>query len=347
MTSYLFPEEGGIDGSPKVAKYVNIDGRAPEELPGGVPTIGIWGEWNTAGSGFNRRGDIDAQIGPDPDANFHFGDKGHTEVATSAAAFEVTFEFLAEMPPAHTDVVPAATDEVTIAGRAVLFPQNEGYDGATVEVWPVEPSTGQRSQEEPRARQVVDATGQFGPLAVERGAHYELAIVRPDSPNIHHFYFEPFVRDDHFVRLLTSPPGQGVGALIPTSADTTNLIAFRMREFWGDQGQESDELVIDGVNVVQPNTSPRSAVNLVVFAFDDESDLETDLGKGVIPPFGAISFLTAVDLAIPASPDGDRSVPVVQTIRGGPETATLHVPNRPSDTHANSVIFWDFTGPTG
>ena len=38
-TSYLFPDEGGIDGSPKVAKYVNIDGRSPDELPGGVRLV--------------------------------------------------------------------------------------------------------------------------------------------------------------------------------------------------------------------------------------------------------------------------------------------------------------------
>jgi pimeloyl-ACP methyl ester carboxylesterase len=345
LTSYLDPATGP-DGSAKVAKYVNIDGRAPEARPGGVATIGIWGEWNTAGSGFSRS-DVSAQIGPDPRANFHFADKGHTEVATSAAAFLPLFEFLAETAPEHLDVVPASTDTVTIAGRALLFPQNEGYDGATVQVWSVDPGTGRRSQATPTASQVVGAGGDFGPVAVQRGAHYELAITRPDSPNVHHFYVEPFVRDNHHLRLLTSRPGEGVGALVPSSDDTTNLIVFRMRELWGDQGARSDQLLIDGVSVVQPHTSPRSAVNLVLFAFDDGDDLVTDLGKGVIPPFDSIGFVTAVDVAIPASPDGSRSVPVVQTVRGGPATTTLHVPNRPSTTHANTVLFSDWTGGTG
>lgn len=346
VTAYLDPAEGGIDAGGKVAKYVNIDGRSPEVLPGGVPSIGIWGEWNTAGSGFNRRGDTDAQIGPDPAFNFHFGAKSHTEVATSAAAFQPIFEFLAERAPERPDVVAATTDEVTIAGRAVLFPQNEGYDGATVEVWPVDPATGQRTGDEPAASQVVDPSGDFGPFSVPRDVHHELAIVRPDGPNEHHFYFEPFVRDDHFVRLLTSRPGEGIAALIPTSPETTNLISFRMRELWGDQGAQSDRLVVDGVSVVEPSTSPRSAVNLVAFTFDHEGDLVTDVGKGVIPPFDSIGFLTAVDVAIPATPEGTRSVPVVQTVRGGP-TVTLNVPNRPSDVHANTVLFWDFTGGTG
>ena len=346
LTSYLEPAEGGIDGSGKVAKYVNIDGRAPEVLPGGVPSIGIWGEWNTAGSGFNRRQDTNAQIGPDPAFNFHFRGKGHTEVATSAGAFQPIFEFLAERAAEHPDVVPDADDEVTIAGRTVLFPQNQGYEGATVQVWPVDPATGQRTADEPAASQVVDASGEFGPITVGRGVHHELAIVRPDSPNVHHFYFEPFVRDDHFVRLLTSRPGEGIAAVIPTSPQTTNLITFRMRELWGDQGAQSDRLLVDGVSVVEPSTSPRSDVNLVAFTFDHESDGVTDLGKGIIPPFDSIGFLTAVDLAIPATPEGTRSVPVVQTVRGGP-TVSLQVPNRPSNVHANSVLFWDFTGGTG
>ena len=70
-TAYL--DDPSFGGAAKVARYVNIDGRSPEELPGGVPTIGIWGEWNTAGSGYNRRGDTNAQIGPDPADTFYFG----------------------------------------------------------------------------------------------------------------------------------------------------------------------------------------------------------------------------------------------------------------------------------
>ena len=47
-TSYL--DDPGYNGAAKVAKYVNIDGRAPEALPGGVPTIGIWGDGANLGN---------------------------------------------------------------------------------------------------------------------------------------------------------------------------------------------------------------------------------------------------------------------------------------------------------
>jgi pimeloyl-ACP methyl ester carboxylesterase len=342
-TSYLFPDEGGIDGSGKVAKYVNIDGRRPAELPGGVPTIGIWGEWNTANSGFNRIGNINAQIGPNPNDNFHFADKSHTEVATSPEAFAHMFRFLTGNDPVTTDVVPEPPGQVTIAGRAVLFPQNAGYEGATVSVWRVDPATGQRVGSQPRAAVLVDASGNFGPIRVNGQHHYELSISRPEvGTSEHHFYFEPFARSNHFVRLQTSPPGEGIAAFIPTSDQSTNFVLLRMREYWGDQGASSDVLAIDGLNILQPNISPRSAVNLVAFAFDDGLDGVTDLGKGVLFPFNLLSFLTAADVFTPASPGGDGVVNLALTTRGGP-TTEINVPNFPSSEHGVTVQFRDYS----
>mgnify|MGYP007029161584 CR=1 FL=1 len=92
---------------------VVIDGRTLAGLPGGVPTIGIWGEWNTADSGYNRRGNTNAQIGPDPADNFYFGTKSHTETATSAEAFAVMYEFL-------TGHVPDPAQEPDPGKRAAL-----------------------------------------------------------------------------------------------------------------------------------------------------------------------------------------------------------------------------------
>jgi hypothetical protein len=337
-TSYL-SGEGGIDGSDKVAKYVNIDGRSPAELPGGVPTIGIWGEWNTAGSGFNRRGDTDAQIGPDPAANFHFGDKSHTEVATSAEAFAVMYEFLTGQSPQTTDVVPEPPGQVTVAGRAVLFPENVGVDGATVEVWRVDSRTGHRIGDRPRAAFPIDASGEFGPVRVNGRWHLEFAIVRPDA-STHHLYTEPFLRSDHFLRLNTSPPGGPLDAITPDSDVTTNVVVTRMREFWGDQGEASDRLIVDGTDVLTLATSPRSGVNLAVFLHDDGLDGVTDVGKGELFPFNLLTFLTAVDAAIPASPDGSGTVRVVEMPRGGNATV-LNVPNWPSSTDPVTVQFRD------
>ena len=338
-TSYL--ADPGFDGADKVDKYVNVDGVALPTLPGGVPTIGIWGEWNTAGSGFNRRGDTNAQIGPDPANNFYFGDKSHTETMTSPEAFNVMYDFLVGEPPSTTDVVAEPPGRVSISGRAVLFPENLGYAGASVEVWRVDPSTGHRIGVRPRASFAVDDSGVFGPVNVHGTKHYELAVVRPEDGSVHHFYFEPFTRSDHFIRLNAARPGTGLEAFTPKSDETTNLVVVRQRELWGDQGASSDVLTIDGTNVLTPLTSPRASANLALFAQDDGLDGITSLDKGVLFPFNLIAFITAADVAIPASIDGGGTVELTETARGSGRTATLNVPNWPSTTDRISVQFRD------
>ncbi len=347
-TSYL--EESAFNGPDKVARYVNIDGRAPEALPGGVPTIGIWGEWNSAGSGYNRNDDMNSQIGPNAEDNYYFPDKSHTEVATSPEAFALMYEFFTGQPPGTTEILPGDGDSRQVSGRAVLFPENVGFETALLTVWPVAADTGQRQGAEPVHREQIGPDGSFGPVEVRAGQYYEFALDRPyqgaaSEPRIHHFYSEPFVRNNHLYRLQSSAVGQSIEAYLPATAEATGMVVLRQREFWGDQGAGSDELFVDGVNVLQPDISPRglgqgSGVNLAVFIFDHESDLMSDLGKGEVFPFSVLTFLTGLDLYLPASPDGSGTINVSLVDRGG-ETTELNVPNWPSSTHRISVMFSD------
>jgi len=356
-TSYL--DSSDFDGPSKVAKYVNIDGRTQPTLPGGVPTIGIWGEWNTADSGYNRRGNTNAVIGPDPGANYYFGTKSHTELATSPEAFALAYRFFTGREPATTDVVPEPPGQVQVSGRAVIFPENVGYAGATVEGWLLDPDTGQRIGTQPLATFDINDSGSFGPIKLNGLKHYEFAVIRPPAngapETVHHFYFEPFSRSDHFVRLNTSRPNTSLELYLPRDPRYTNLVLTRQRDYWGDQGTISDRLLIDGLNVLQANTSPRSGVNLAVFAYDDGvggPDGATDLSKGELFPFNLLTFLTAVDVSISASPDGSGTVAVTDVARGG-GASTVNVPNWPADLHRISIQFRDddpaverFTDPT-
>lgn len=350
-TSYL--DDPGLGGPDKVARYVNIDGRSPENLPGGVPTIGIWGEWNTANSGYNIRDDgSNAQIGPDPASNFYFPEKSHTETATSAEAFALMYEFLTGVAPETTDVVPAPSGDISVAGRALFFPENEGYAGTTVEIWEVEQQTGQRLSGAPLASIDIGASGDFGPVQLRTDRYYEFAMLQDPTPDIptetvHHFYFEPFTHDNYFVRLLSSIPGESISAFLPREADSTGLLSIRQREFWGDQGAQSDRLFIDGLNVLTPAISPRaiaagSGVNIAVFTFDEDGDNVTDLDKGELFPFNQLTFLTGADVFIPASDGGSGVVEIVLVTRGGGETR-LNVPNWPSIDNRTSLMFRDDT----
>jgi hypothetical protein len=335
-TQYL---NGSADRAAKVAKYVNIDGATQATLPGGVPTIGIWGEWNTAGSGFNRRGDTDAVIG-DPADNYYFADKSHTETATSAEAFALMYEFFTGEAPTTTDVVPEPPGQVSVAGRAVIFPENVGATGSTLDVWRVAADTGARIGARPIATQAIDASGDFGPVNVNGLKHYEFAVTRTDG-SVHHFYPEPFSRTDHFLRLNTSRPDEGIEAFIPRSPERTSLVISRQREFWGDQGANSDRLLIDGIDLATPLIAPRVGVNLAMFAFDVNLDGVTDLDAGVPIPFNFLTFLTAGDIAIDASPDASGTVAVTDDARGASSPTTVNVPNWPSDVNRITVQFRD------
>lgn len=345
-TEYL--EDPTFDGPEKVARYANVDGRSPAELPGGVPTIGIWGEWNTAGSGFNRRpGDTNAQIGPNPDDNFYFGTKSHTEVMTSPEAFALMYEFFTGAEPATTDVVPEPPGRVSIAGRAVIFPENIGVDGGVLDVWRVDEATGQRLGGRPLSTQAIDTSGAFGPVNVNGLKSYELALTRPDG-SVHHFYFEPFSRSDHFVRLNTSRPGEGLEAFVPRSDANSSFVVSRQREFWGDQGAQSDELRVDGLDVLNATTSPRAGVNLAVFGYDTSEvpfsvgppDGATDLSY--VPfPFGFVTFITAADVYIPSDGTATTSFALTEVPRGSGSATTINVPTWPSTDNRVTVQFRD------
>ena len=345
-TAYL--DDPAFNGSAKVARYVNIDGRSPEELPGGVPTIGIWGEWNSANSGYNRREDnSNAQIGPDPAANYYFPNRSHTETATSAEAFALMYGFLTGVEARTTAVTPTKSGKVNVAGRALYFPENISFAGATLQVWKIDAATGQRSADKPVETMTTNSSGEFGPIKLDPKQHYEFALLRPatdtfPADSVHHFYPEPYTHDNYFVRLLSSRPGEGIEEFIPVDDATSGMVVLRMREFWGDQGAAGDELFVDGLNVLTPAISPRTGVNIAVFLFDQGSDQTTDLEKGEIFPLNLLTFLTGADVFIPSMFEGAGTVEVSLVTRGG-ETTVLNVPNWPSSTNRVSVMFRDDT----
>jgi hypothetical protein len=187
-------------------------------------------------------------------------------------------------------------------------------------------------------------------VAVSVDKDYEFALLRAATealpvPTVHHFYGDRFYHDNYFVRLLTSIPGESIEAAIPLYEDSASLVMSRQKEFWGDQGATSDELFIDGLNVLTADISPRavgegSGVNLAVFAFDAEGDNITDLERGELFPFSVLTFLTGVDVFIPAASGGTGTTEIVLVHRGG-EESRLNVPNWPSADNRVSVMFRD------
>ncbi|WP_199431352.1 hypothetical protein [Qaidamihabitans albus] len=309
-----------------VRKYVNIDGRSSATPPGGVPTLALWGSLQPDGS-------IGGAV------NVYRPDLGHTEVATSAESFAVLYEFLTGRRPATTAVLPEPPGRVEIEGRAVFFPQNSGAEGR-LEVWRLNPRTGNRTPGGPRHTLRVGADGSFGPVRVNGRRHYELALVRAGRPT-YHFYFEPFERSDRFLRLQVSAPG-GIADYVDRCPGHTAVTVTRNREWWADQSSGgNDRLLFDGTDVLAPAIAPRQRQVIGVFAFDRDCDRTSRLGEP-LPPFSLLPFLTGADLYLPAHPGGREPIAVTQVPRGtGGAARTVLVGNWPSDRHSVTVQFKD------
>jgi pimeloyl-ACP methyl ester carboxylesterase len=310
-----------------VAHYVNIDGASAAAPPGGVPTLALW-----AGAA-PPVGEIVGAI------NVTLDGQEHIQSATSPEAFAEMYAFFRDEAPETTEVVPEPPGQVSIAGQVNFFPSNEGIDGAVLEIWQVDPATGAREGSGPVAARLIDETGDWGPIdEVKGGRSYELAVLREGEADIN-FFYEPFVRSDHFVRLNIAT---GLVPFIDASDDHTALTIVRQKEFCGDLGPDSDVLEIDGTNVINLATASCASVgsgSAAVFLFDDASDGVSNV-TSVPFPFSFLSFLTAADLFIPTDPPG--SVAVSVTPRTGGPTRTVNVPNLPSTQSRVVVNLNDF-----
>lgn len=344
----------------EVARYVNLDGRSLPTEPGGVPTLAVWGEWQSPPDPVH--GVVGAIGGA---RNVYFRDLAHTETASSARTFREIHRFWFGREPATTDVRPGAPGRVEVSGRVVLFPQNTGYAGTRLDVWEVDADTGQRRGHRPLASLPVGETGEFGPLRVHGLRTHEFAVTREDG-SVHHFYQQRFTRDDHFLRLNTGRPGAGLEAYTKHDPRHVNLTVVRGRELWGDQ-PVSDVLTVDRrhdttppINVLTPGVAPRTGpggaggntgeVN-ALFLTDvgvrtatgyADSDQRTDLGKNQLFPFDNLTFLAAADVFVPADPAARGTVRLALTHRGGQRAEVVNVPGWPSTDHRITVAFKDY-----
>jgi len=313
------------DRAARVAHYVNLDGRTAPAPPGGVPTLAVWGEGDPAR----------AIAGA---TNVYLADQSHTQVVTSPETFAQIHAFFTGRAPRTTRIVPEpfAAD---VSGRAVLFPTNVAVAGARLEIYELTSITGQRRRSSPDATFELTGDGSWGPFRARGLSRYEFAIVRVGAPT-HHLYFQPFLRTDRLVMLLTSLPGTGLSALTEVSDAHTNLVVSRNKEWWGDQGEAGDELWINGRNVLNEANSPRAKRVIGMFLYDRSVDQVTDL-TAPIPAFFATPFITGMDVFIPAAPRNLGLAVVVARGRGSGFDALI-VPNWPSADHRITLQFNDY-----
>jgi hypothetical protein len=311
-----------------VAHYINLDGLGGDTLPGGVPTLAIWGSGQPDG---NMTGAT----------NVHLNDETHVETTNSIPTFKAAYKFLTGSDPVTTDVV-AQSGAIQLQGRAVSFPSNVGLKGNKLAVYTLNPATGQRSPATPIASPAIDADGGFGPFNGVGTAYYEFALTRPDG-SVHHVYYEPFRRTDLGIRLLSTDPGTGLEALVEKSAASTAFVVIRNMEFWGDQTAPNlDTLKVNGTSVLNSTTAPKSKLAIALAIYDAGSNKTTNLTT-VPGLFGLLPFLGGIDFYAPSTPTGTGTVTLQETQRhGSGRVHTLVFPNYPSDKNLETVNLDDF-----
>ena len=320
----------------KVAHYVNIDGRTATSLPGGVPTLAIW-----AGKGWTAVPGREI-VGA---TNVLMDNQTHVEVATSAESFVEMYKFFTGKEPLTKNILPEPPCEVKLAGRVVIFPLNVWVGTATLEIWEVDSDTGARIHTTPEAIYSISGNGAWGPFNAKGGVHYEFALLR-EGMATHHFYLEPSIRSNYWIRLLTSLPG-GIADYVDRSDHHSALVIIRNKEFWGDQGVNNDILEINGVNVVTAATCPvikpvyKTGV-IGIWVYDRYADGVSNL-TAPIPYYFAQAFQTGVDLYIPAAIPPNGTISLVLTPRGGSgKKQVINIPNWASSTDRISVQFNDY-----
>jgi pimeloyl-ACP methyl ester carboxylesterase len=326
MYDYLTNGPMAAQRRANVDRYINVDGQSQNP---GVPTLAVW-----AGRGAPGRHMDGAE-------NVTIPNQTHVQTCTSAESFVEYYRFLTGRRPTR-DLV-RQRGPIEVAGKALFFPENRGLSGATVEVWEVN-DTGRRVTTAPLASIAISdgsqGGGAWGPVAVQAGRRYEFALVRTGLPTLH-VYYEPFVRSDYTLRLLESDAIQTYTGLRPGSLSSVNI---RYKELWGDQGAESDQLLINGLSVCTPGLCPISKQVNAFFAFDRNRDGQTDLSSPD-PVLGRLPFIQGGDVFVPASSPPNGTASFQLRSRGAGPVRTLTTPDWES-TSDGVVLQWnDFERP--
>jgi triacylglycerol lipase len=133
----------------------------------------------------------------------------HRETAFSPAAFEAAYRFLTGHAPRTIAIAPEAhpalSGKVTGLGvsstdpKSGNFTNNRPLPGAQLQVYAVDPTTGERRGAAAYTK-TVGEDGLWGPFVAEPGAPYEFVIAAPGYASTH-IYRSPFPRSSTIVNL--------------------------------------------------------------------------------------------------------------------------------------------------
>jgi len=270
----------------KVDGYVHIGSSVqtgPAGPGGSAPTLNIWSPGDAVAQG----GDIPGAV------NVQLADKDHYQVATSKESFAAVWQFFHNQPPPTLEVTPEAI--VCIAGKVLYFGENTPLINAKVEIYQVNPATGERLMTDPWQTFFSDSLGFWGPVNVDGGVTYEF-VATPPTPSQRkiHYFREGFQHLNTLVYLRTIPPPLSLaGILLAGLPNTDNQSVLNVFSASQAVVNGRDTLTVSGSVLSTPQYAAPSKTAIAFFLYDD-GDNQTELSP--VGLFGNFPFLNGVDM---------------------------------------------------
>jgi hypothetical protein len=297
-----------------------------------VPSISFIADKSPTGGGIGGDGEITGATNI-----FLTGGVDHVGAAPHIKTFEEMFKFFNDgEQPETLEILP--TETILVSGKFVQFetaqapeqqPGEEGY----IDIYELDPDTGERVNQDPDAHFIVRDDGTWGPFQAKPDTYYEFFIwgsIREDKGA---YYREPFLRSDAFVYLKH---GELLLSTIDYNDDHTLIVSVRNKALWRDQ----DVLTIDGT-VVSSNPACEPANDTIaLFLYDDLQDGQSALDQS-ISSYDILPFLSGVDFFIPSTPRRTLEVKLVDRHSGA--VHRINVPSLKSRSEGvMAVQFNDF-----
>ena len=145
----------------------------------------------------------------------------HRETAFNKLAFAAQYAFITAKPAGTLFIAqePLPTLSGRVTGMADGLYTNIAVADAEVEIYDVDPKTGERRNSKPAHRKVTGSDGVWGPFVARSDATYEFVLTMAGQP-ITHTYRSPFLRSSDVVHLRPEPfakADEGAGAVVVMS----------------------------------------------------------------------------------------------------------------------------------
>ena len=204
--------------------------------------------------------------------NLVLGALDHREVAFHPRAFREIYKFIAGREPARIAIVPEQSVRLSglVTGTPGGVSTNRPVAGATVDIFRVDPETGERKGNAVHSAK-TGADGRWGPAQVEPSWSLEFALASPDAPTTH-IYRSPFPRSSDVVHLRAARP------LGPADKDAGAVVILSRPR--GYLGLPRDVVLLDGKEPadVKPGVPTDSAATLRLPA--------SEIGRNIVTQFG-------------------------------------------------------------